>query len=632
MRADWAIPGSVVLMVVLTFAAMAAPERATIAVAGPASHPVSALLLGQNLETALDTVPGMLSDRLDNPKFLGPPDPITGIAPGWRHNSDNMNEVRCELTPGAGMSGNAAQLIQNLSAKYAFGILQNKRQVRAGERLEVELWARAWNTPATLKVGLLPLPSRMPPYDEATIDVKSSYYERYTAVLTSPADDDEAAFYCTVQGQGAVWVDQIHLRPEGEGKLCKEVIRQFGELQVPVLRFPGGVATTVYRWRMGTGPVEERPTLPDPAFKNRMYYDFGTDEYLQLCLDQGIIPHITVNIGFGTPREAAEWARYCVEWFVKRNVHPPQAYFQIGNHPYLGAELAHMTAEMYVDVLKAFVPGIREAYAGARILAVCNPYDDHWRNVLLEQGAGLFDVIALQAYASQPPEMGGAEAATDASQGVEVRMAALSEAVQSLGNVIHTTVAEARKKGLQAKVSFVEWNLWGHASHRDGHNFYEPYDVQHALFVSSMLHQFVRIAPDMEAAYFYHLLNPMGMFIHRGPDVVKTCIVDIFKLYRPAFPGDALSTTVSSPLLGVRPTVDAIVLRNAQGTWLFCVNMHPAMSLQVDISGINLADAEVVTLAGQAPDAQPIRDDKKGISGPLFLPPLSVTRVHAGTP
>jgi hypothetical protein len=66
------------------------------------------MLLGQNLEDALDAIPGMLSDRLDNPKFLGPADAITGIPPDWRHNSDDMNEVRCELTPGAGMSGPAA--------------------------------------------------------------------------------------------------------------------------------------------------------------------------------------------------------------------------------------------------------------------------------------------------------------------------------------------------------------------------------------------------------------------------------------------------------------------------------------------------------------------------------------------
>ncbi|MBI5092522.1 MAG: hypothetical protein HZB26_08775 [Candidatus Hydrogenedentes bacterium] len=621
------------LMVLSVASVHAAPEKGTVDVGVQPMHPASALLLGQNLETALDTVPGMLTDRLDNPKFLGPPDSVTGIAPGWRHNSDNMNEVRCELTPGAGMSGNAAQLIQNFNAKYAFGILQNNRQVRAGEKLEVELWARAWNTPATLKVGLLPLPSSLPPYSEATLEIKTSYYERYTAVLTCPADDNKAAFYCTLQGLGAVWVDQIHLRPVGEGNVSPDVVKRFAELRIPVLRFPGGVATTVYHWRLGTGPLELRPTLPDPAFKNRMFYDFGTDEFLQLCLDQKIVPHITVNIGFGTPQEAADWARYCADWYRKHNAEPPPAYFQIGNHPYLGAELAHMTPEMYVQALKAYVPGVREAYPGARILAVCDPYDGNWQNTLLDQGAGLFDVIALQAYASQPPEMGGAaDAKAVDPKGGEVRMAALSEGAEGLGAVIHKTAEAARKRGLPAKVSFVEWNLWGHASHRDGKNFYEPYDVQHALFVSIMLHQFMRLAPEMEAGYFYHLLNPMGMYIHRGPEVSESCMVDVFKLYRPALPGDILPVTVTGPTLGGRPAVDAVAVRNAEGTWIYCVNLHPSAAAEMELTGLKPNGSEVVTMSGAAPDGQFTRAVKTLTGGPLSLPPLSLVRVHVKAP
>ena len=41
-----------------------------------------ATLLGQNLEITGDTAPGLLADRLTNPKFLGPANPLTGIAPG----------------------------------------------------------------------------------------------------------------------------------------------------------------------------------------------------------------------------------------------------------------------------------------------------------------------------------------------------------------------------------------------------------------------------------------------------------------------------------------------------------------------------------------------------------------------
>jgi len=74
------------------------------------SHSAPDTLLGQNIEAGLDSIPGLLSNRLDDAKPLGPPDPLTGIAPDWRHNSDNTNEVRCQLLPGAGISGYTAAM------------------------------------------------------------------------------------------------------------------------------------------------------------------------------------------------------------------------------------------------------------------------------------------------------------------------------------------------------------------------------------------------------------------------------------------------------------------------------------------------------------------------------------------
>ncbi len=45
-----------------------------------AGHPVSEMILGHNIEMCLTTADGLLSERLRNPKFLGPPHPVTGNA------------------------------------------------------------------------------------------------------------------------------------------------------------------------------------------------------------------------------------------------------------------------------------------------------------------------------------------------------------------------------------------------------------------------------------------------------------------------------------------------------------------------------------------------------------------------
>ena len=69
-------------------------------------HAVADTLLGQNLEAYAFAIPAMMSDRLANPKFVGPADPQTGIAAGWRPSDGSMGDIRCQLTPGMSLSGN----------------------------------------------------------------------------------------------------------------------------------------------------------------------------------------------------------------------------------------------------------------------------------------------------------------------------------------------------------------------------------------------------------------------------------------------------------------------------------------------------------------------------------------------
>jgi hypothetical protein len=84
-----------------------------------------------------------------------------------------------------------------------------------------------------------------------------------------------------------------------------------------------------------------------------------------------------------------------------------------------------------------------------------------------------------------------------------------------------------------------EWNLWRRASHYDGQGFLEPYDVTHGLYVAAALAHFCRLAPDLELANFYNLLNLMGLWIARGATVAATPAVDVFRLFGRLCPASA---------------------------------------------------------------------------------------------
>jgi len=596
------------------------------------------MLLGQNIETCIDTVPGLLSDRLDNPKLLGPGHPLTGLPPAWSGGSC-QSTLGMRLAPGSGLLGTHALYLQS---SWESTITQGKRRVAAGETLVAELWTRCLGDPVTLVVSLLPMPSRQAPYASAEIVVDCPQFKSYTAELTVPVDDNEACFSIAIKKgpDGAitpgltVCIDQVHLRPKGEDLLCTEVIDQLAAMKIPSIRFPGGIVTTNYNWRHGTGPVHLRPTIHDGAFFRDwyIYYDFGTDEYLQLCLDQGITPAITLNVGTGNVDEARGWAEYAAGFFKDRGVDPPLVYWQIGNHPY-HATMAWMTPEMYVRTVKEYAAAIRDAYPNARIVGVApSPAgaedEGEWVSKTLDEAGDVLDVILSQTYGGQgiqPSEIDPAVWDAGTSDPAEM-MTHLATDVQGQLDCVSRMIDSCRKRGLATKVGIAEWNYWISASHRDGLFFHEPDDALHALFIAGMLNGFTERAPDMEVAHYYNLVNCMGILHHRGPETVVHAGVDVFKMYRPAFPCEVLPVDVRCPVLGGMEAVSVAALKSEGSTHLLIVNYSPTDTAEIVIEGLGVP-SEAVSIAADDPRNRPQPAEIETGRGTAKLPPLSVTRL-----
>ncbi|MHB9024395.1 MAG: hypothetical protein ACYC7E_09500 [Armatimonadota bacterium] len=586
-----------------------------------------ATLLGQQIEACYGAVEGMLSDRLDNAKFAAPADARTGIAHRWRPTFTTMPGIYCALTTGVSLSGCESQMCHCYWPETELaGIQQTGRQLRAGEVLELELWAKAMSTPVNIRVGLKPLSAQAPVYAQADLCIDAAYWKPYRATFTIPRDDDEAIFYIRLLGEGKLWLDQAHLRPAGEGHVCREMLRRMESLRIPALRFPGGTISNNYHWRYGTGAVHLRPTFPDPVFKATMNYDFGVDDYLDLCHNQGFTPQLTINMGTGTPDEAGEWATYCARWFAGRGSEPPPIYFEMGNELEGHHELGHMTPGMYVAALREYVPAVREGYPAARIGVKA---DEHyyylrtdqlqpWRDIVLADALDLADFFIIHSYQ-------GAWRETDIDRQISV-----IDGIANVQGQLEGLIGAIRAaKGAQP-VALTEWNYWLHAGQADGKGFYEPYDAQHGLYVAGVLQMLARLAPNVELANFYNLINPMGVFLHHGADVVESCLADIFRLYRPAFPGEVLPLTVASPPLGEHgPAVDALAMRNAEGVWLFMCNRHPAQAahVQIDLDGLLGENTVATLLAGESPTGQFHSVDSPLSGKTIDLPPLSLLRL-----
>ena len=87
----------------------------------------------------------------------------------------------------------------------------------------------------------------------------------------------------------------------------KDVMEAVRQLDVSILRWPGGNFASGYNWKDGIGPRDQRPVRIDLAWNDLESNRFGTDEFLKYCERIKTEPYICINAGLGTIDDARHW-------------------------------------------------------------------------------------------------------------------------------------------------------------------------------------------------------------------------------------------------------------------------------------------------------------------------------------
>ena len=104
---------------------------------------------------------------------------------------------------------------------------------------------------------------------------------------------------------GGIWVGEDSDIPN-TGGFRDDVIAALKELQIPVIRWPGGCFADEYNWRDGIGPRDERPVRINTHWGwVEETNAFGTHEFMALVEMLGSEAYIAGNIGSGSPRDMA---------------------------------------------------------------------------------------------------------------------------------------------------------------------------------------------------------------------------------------------------------------------------------------------------------------------------------------
>ncbi|CCQ35007.1 Alpha-N-arabinofuranosidase 1 protein [Halorhabdus tiamatea SARL4B] len=272
----------------------------------------------------------------------------------------------------------------------------------------------------------------------ATTVTAGTEFETVPFALDVPAsapDDALLGVSVTTVGEANIVLDRLLVYPDDHVETADpELVELLDGL--PVLRWPGGNFASGYDWKDGVGPVEDRPTRPNPAWDAIETNLFGTDEFLQFCDAIDAEPVICVNAGDGTLEEAAQWVEYCngsadTEMGALRaeHGHPEPydvTYWEIGNEIYGEWQITWSTPGGYADRFDRFRAAMTAVDDSIELMATGNRLTD-WNDPTVETLAGdewLTDHVLIEAHAdatTDPVELFNAHTGLASQLGEEYR-------------------------------------------------------------------------------------------------------------------------------------------------------------------------------------------------------------------
>lgn len=140
------------------------------------------------------------------------------------------------------------------------------------------------------------------------------------------------------------------------------------EIQIPVLRWPGGCFADEYHWKDGIGDREVRKRMINTHWAGTVEDNhFGTHEFMELCEMLECEPYINGNVGSGTVQEMSEWVEYLTfggvspmsELRQQNGYQEPWSvtYFGVGNENW-GCG-GNMRPEYYADLYRQYQTYVR---------------------------------------------------------------------------------------------------------------------------------------------------------------------------------------------------------------------------------------------------------------------------------
>ncbi|NLG05487.1 MAG: alpha-N-arabinofuranosidase [Clostridia bacterium] len=301
-----------------------------------------------------------------------------------------------------------------------------------------------------------------------------------------------------------------------------DVMELVRELDVPIIRYPGGNFVSNFYWEDSVGP-NRKPRL-DLAWRTKETNEFGLNEFSKWTKKVNADIMMAVNLGTRGIADALNLLEYCnldkgTYYSDLRKSHGVAEPYRIktwclGNEMDGPWQIGHKTAVEYgklaaetAKAMKIMDESIELVSCGSSNVEM--PTFPEWEATTLEETYEYVDYISLHNYYGNP----------------ENDTADFLAKTQDMENFIRTVIAtcdyiKAKKRSKKTLyLSFDEWNVWFHATESDNeemksrpwqiapHLLEDHYDFEDAILVGLILITFLKHADRLKMACLAQLVN-----------------------------------------------------------------------------------------------------------------------------
>ena len=392
---------------------------------------------------------------------------------------------------------------------------------------------------------------------------------------------------------GGVWVGPGSPIPNTRG-YRNDVLQALKELKVPLLRWPGGCYADIYHWRDGIGPRAQRPVTINRWWGNKEEHNaFGTHEFFEFAELLGAKTYLNINLGTGTPREAAQWVEYVTSPTGstlarerRRNGREQPwkiDYLGIGNEP--NGCGGRMRPQFFADLYRQYV-GFLAPHGGTTFIAAGpDATSEEWTRTVMEVAGKHLDAYSLHYYTlptgdwtSKGPALGFDEKQWQETFEQTYRIEPMIEQ--------HSAIMAEFDPEAEKILAVDEWGTWYDPTPGSpGGWLQQQNSLRDGLIAAVNLNIFHRHAQRVRMTSIAQMVNVLqAMILTDGPKMVLTPTYHAFAMYRPFQGATSLPLALQSPAYGSLRAVDGSAALGTDGRLhVALVNLDPGNTMAVDL-------------------------------------------------